>query len=84
MVVGLSLLPEVGAGEGQQLLLSLTHPTDCEKDGMGAVASRGVSESSVSPSGSLVVVASQSGGGGGGGGVEVDGGALVGGGRGGG
>ena len=50
---------------------------------MGAVASRGVSESSVSPSGTLVVVASQSGGGGGGGGVEVNGGVLVGGGSGG-
>ena len=51
---------------------------------MGAVASRGVSESSVSPSANLVVVASQRGGGGGGGGVESDGGVLVGGGRGGG
>ena len=50
---------------------------------MGAVASRGVSESSVSPSGTLVVVASQSGGGGGGGGVEVNGGVLEGGGSGG-
>ena len=49
---------------------------------MGAVASRGTSESSVSPSGTRVVAASQSGGGGGGGG-EVDGGAPVGGGNGG-
>ena len=49
---------------------------------MGAVASRGTSESSVSPSGTRVVAASQSGGGGGGGG-EVDGGAPVGGGSGG-
>ena len=51
---------------------------------MGAVVSRGVSESSVSPSANLVVVASQRGGGGGGGGVDSDGGVLVGGGRGGG
>ena len=51
---------------------------------MGAVASRGVSESSVSPSGNLVVVASQRRGGGGGSGVESDGGVLVGGGGGGG
>ena len=50
---------------------------------MGAVASRGVSESSVSPSANLVVVASQRGGGGGSG-VESDGGVLVGGGGGGG
>ena len=49
---------------------------------MGAVASRGTSESSVSPSGTRVVAASQSGGGGGGGG-EVDGGVPVGGGNGG-
>ena len=65
-------------------LILLTQPTDWEKDGMGAVASRGVSESSVSPSGNLVVVASQRRGGGGGGGVESDGGVLLGGGRGGG
>ena len=50
---------------------------------MGAVASRGASELSVSPSGTRVVAASHSGGGGGGGGAEVDGGALVGGGSGG-
>ena len=62
---------------------SLTQPTDWEKAGIGAVASRGTSESSVSPSGTLVVAASHSGGGGGGGGAEVDGGTLVGGGSGG-